>query len=107
MQKFTEKTIQIIKDIPPGKVMSYGQIAAQAGSPRGSRQVARVLHSMSAKFGLPWHRVVNAEGRVVLSDEEARHTQLVLLRAEGVEIDGNGKIDLQRFRHNPGGFHHS
>ncbi|RNF38411.1 MGMT family protein [Planococcus salinus] len=101
MQPFTEKTIQIIKEIPPGKVMSYGQIAVQAGSPRGARQVARILHSLSEKHELPWHRVVNAEGKIMLRDEEARHAQTVFLQTEGVEVDQSGKVDLKRFRHDP------
>lgn len=53
MKAFTMKAIQVIQNIPSGKVMTYGQIAAQAGSPRGARQVARLLHSMSAKYELP------------------------------------------------------
>lgn len=101
MQPFTEKTIRIIKEIPPGRVMSYGQIAIEAGSPRGSRQVARILHSMSDKYELPWHRVVNAEGRVVLANEEAKLAQIEFLRTEGVEVDQKGKVDLKQFRYNP------
>ena len=44
---FTERAVAIIKQIPEGKVMTYGQIADLAGSPRGARQVVRILHSMS------------------------------------------------------------
>lgn len=44
---FTERAVAIIKQIPEGKVMTYGQIAGLAGSPRGARQVVRILHSMS------------------------------------------------------------
>ena len=61
MNPFTERVINIIKSIPIGKVMSYGQIAKVAGSPRGARQVVRILHSMSEKHKLPWHRVINAK----------------------------------------------
>ncbi|MGB8461220.1 MAG: MGMT family protein, partial [Priestia megaterium] len=46
---FTERAVALIKQIPSGKVMTYGQIAHLAGSPRGARQVVRVLHSMSKK----------------------------------------------------------
>ena len=52
MNPFTERVIQIIKSIPAGKVMTYGQIAKEAGSPRGARQVVRILHTMSAKHKL-------------------------------------------------------
>ena len=101
MQAFTERVIEIIKNIPEGKVMTYGQIAAFAGSPRGARQVARLLHSMSSKYGLPWHRVVNAAGQIVVSDEESRFTQQAFLEEEGVEVKASGKVDLRLYRFEP------
>lgn len=101
MQPFTVKAIEIIARIPKGKVMTYGQIAAHAGSPRGARQVARLLHSMSRKHGLPWHRVVNAQGRIVVQDEECRFAQLHSLQEEGVEVAHNGIVDLNRYRYDP------
>ena len=101
MQAFTERVIEIIKNIPEGKVMTYGQIAAFAGSPRGARQVARLLHSMSSKYGLPWHRVVNAAGQIVVSDEESRFTQQAFLEEEGVEVKASGKVDLSLYRFEP------
>ncbi|EOR24029.1 methylated-DNA--protein-cysteine methyltransferase [Niallia nealsonii AAU1] len=56
MRPFTKKVVEIIADIPEGKVMTYGQIAAIAGSPRGARQVVRILHTLSEKYQLPWQR---------------------------------------------------
>ncbi|WP_411053920.1 MGMT family protein, partial [Tritonibacter sp. SIMBA_163] len=70
MQPFTKKVIEIMKNIPEGKVMSYGQVARTAGSPRAARQVARILHSMSQKHGIPWHRIVNAKGEIAIKDGE-------------------------------------
>ncbi|UJF26001.1 MGMT family protein [Planococcus sp. 107-1] len=101
MQPFTVKAIEIIARIPEGKVMTYGQIAAHAGSPRGARQVARLLHSMSRKHGLPWHRVVNAQGKIVVQDEESRFAQLHSLQEEGVEVAQNGIVDLNQYRYDP------
>lgn len=101
MQPFTEKAMKIIKEIPEGKVMTYGQVAAYAGSPRGGRQVARLLHSMSSKYDLPWHRVVNAQGQIMIQDPEARFAQQTFLQKEGVEVSPNGKIDLARYGHKP------
>ncbi|CEG22196.1 Methylated-DNA--protein-cysteine methyltransferase [Planococcus massiliensis] len=101
MQPFTLKAIELIAQIPKGKVMTYGQIAACAGSPRGARQVARLLHSMSRKHGLPWHRVINAQGKIVLQDEESRFAQLQLLQEEGVDVAQNGIVDLERYRYDP------
>lgn len=98
MQAFTERAIEIIKNIPEGKVMTYGQIAALAGSPRGARQVARLLHSMSNKYGLPWHRVVNVTGQIAVSDMESRFAQRAFLEQEDVKVDATGKVDLDRYR---------
>ena len=63
---FTKDVIRIIFNIPEGKVLSYGRVAFLAGSPRGARQVTRILHSSSGKYGLPWHRVIKAQGRMSL-----------------------------------------
>ena len=101
MQNFTEKAITIMKRIPPGKVMTYGQVAATAGSPRAARQVTRILHSMSAKYDLPWHRIINVRGQIVLKDEESRFFQRKSLQEEGVEVDKDDRIDLSRFRFDP------
>ncbi|QHJ70700.1 MGMT family protein [Planococcus halotolerans] len=101
MEAFTRKAIQVIQNIPSGKVMTYGQIAAHAGSPRGARQVARLLHSMSAKYSLPWHRVINAAGEISIKDENHRQIQADLLRSEGVEMKA-GKVALNQYRFDPG-----
>ncbi|MFC5601838.1 MGMT family protein [Sporosarcina koreensis] len=97
---FTERVVQIIRDIPAGRVMTYGQVAGAAGNPRGARQVVRVLHSMSAKYDLPWHRIINAQGGISTpSDrEEKGGFQRELLEAEGVEFMQNGKLDLKVYR---------
>lgn len=101
MQPFTKAVIDIIKAIPEGRVMSYGQIAEQAGSARGARQVVRILHSMSEAHGLPWHRVVNAKGEIAVQDDESRFKQQLYLNGEGVETDEDGRIDLERYRYWP------
>lgn len=100
MQTFTDKAVNIIKQIPPGKVMTYGQVAAAAGSPRAARQVTRILHSMSSKHNLPWHRIVNKQGEIALKDEGARTFQIEKLQEEGVELNRTNRIDLARFRFN-------
>ncbi|MEH6991209.1 MGMT family protein [Neobacillus drentensis] len=99
MQPFTEKVIEIIKNIPEGKVMTYGQIAREAGSPRAARQVVRALHSMSRKHRLPWHRVVNAKGQIALKDDESYTEQLFSLESEGIQIGLNGIIDLEKYQY--------
>ena len=97
MKPFTEQVITIIKQIPAGSVMTYGQVAKLAGSPRGARQVVRILHSMSAAHQLPWHRIVNAKGEIAITDEESRFMQMLYLRDEGVEVDDEGRIDLKKY----------
>ena len=87
--------------IPEGKVCTYGKIAEYAGDPRGARQVVRILHSCGEKERLPWHRVVNREGRIALKPMEGYEEQRELLENEGVEFDERGRIDLNRFLWEP------
>lgn len=98
MNEFTENVINIIKQIPEGYVMTYGQIAANAGNPWGSRQVARILHSMSRAYELPWHRVINSKGEISLQGEGG-FIQLEKLANEGI-ITKNNKIDLSKYQYN-------
>ncbi|WIV21309.1 MGMT family protein [Paenibacillus polygoni] len=98
MQPFTARVIDIIQSIPEGKVMTYGQVAALAGSPRGARQVVRILHSMSDKYRLPWHRVVNKQGEISMSDEGHRLLQQSLLESEGIELNLSKRIDLTKYQ---------
>lgn len=81
--------------------MTYGQIAALAGNNRGARQVVRILHSMSEKHQLPWHRVVNAKGEVAIKDTEGAFVQKGLLLQEGIQLTAAGKINLKEYRYYP------
>ena len=98
---FTLRVIDIIRAIPEGTVATYGQVAALAGNRRAARQVSRILHSSSEKHGLPWHRVVNREGRVSLPCGNGGDRQRMHLEAEGVRFDASGRIDLDAFRWRP------
>ncbi|SET57523.1 methylated-DNA-protein-cysteine methyltransferase related protein [Oceanobacillus limi] len=98
MKPFTEKVILIIKQIPQGSVMTYGQIARLAGSPRGARQVVRILHSMSKKHHLPWHRVINAKGKVAVKDDAIYQEQIYSLQMEGVKVSEKGRVDLEQYQ---------
>ncbi|WP_087973799.1 MGMT family protein [Oceanobacillus rekensis] len=98
MNPFTEIVIQIIQKIPAGKVMTYGQISKLAGNPRAARQVARILHSMSRKHDLPWHRVINAKGQIAMKDNETRLEQKLRLEDEGIKVSGSGRIDLEIYQ---------
>ena len=96
MSPFTQEVINIISAIPAGKVASYGQIALVAGNPRGARQVSRILHTCTKKYNLPWHRVINSQGKISLKDE-GFELQYGLLRQEGVEFGLNKAIDFEKF----------
>lgn len=100
MQTFTKEVITIIKNIPEGMVMTYGQIACMAGSPRGARQVARILHSMSRKYHLPWHRVINAQGKLMIKDEAMYNEQKMSLESEGV-VCVDGRVELAEYQYRP------
>lgn len=94
---FTVKIIAIIAAIPSGKVCTYGIIASHANNSRGARQVARILHSSSRKHNLPWHRVVNREGKISLPRGNGYERQKDLLEQEGVVFDHRDRIDFQSF----------
>ncbi|MFT9846257.1 MGMT family protein [Aneurinibacillus sp. REN35] len=101
MEEFTKRVIKIIASIPHGRIMTYGQIAQEAGSPRGARQVVRILHSMSAKYNLPWHRVVNAKGEIGFTDPESYRIQALSLQNEGIEFSKDQRISLRRYQFHP------
>jgi methylated-DNA-protein-cysteine methyltransferase related protein len=103
MKPFTQKVVLIIQNIPEGKVMTYGQIARLAGSPRGARQVVRILHSMSRKYDLPWHRVINAKGQVAIQEDASFNEQVMSLLAEGVTVSQSGMVDIETFQWHPHG----
>jgi methylated-DNA-protein-cysteine methyltransferase-like protein len=67
--EFTLRIIGLIRAIPRSKVTTYGRIAAAAGDPHRARQVAWILHSSSAKHGLPWQRVIGSRGRISLPEK--------------------------------------
>ncbi len=98
---FHQHVVAIIKRIPKGKVATYGQIAALASHPRAVRQVVRILHSCSKKERLPWHRVVNRQGRISLRPGLGYEIQKALLKEEGVAFGGNDTIDLERYLWSP------
>ncbi len=83
MQEFTQKVIDVILQIPRGKVTTYGRIAAMAGNARGARQVSRILHTMTRKHNLPWHRVINAQGKIAIQNPTGAEEQRALLESEG------------------------
>ncbi len=98
---FHQCLVDIIRRIPRGKVASYGQVAAIAGEPRAARQVVRVLHALSAKYRLPWHRVINKQGKISLPKGGGYELQMSLLKKEGIRFGIGDLIDLNRFGWKP------
>jgi len=79
------------------RVVTYGQVAAMAGQQTGARQVSRLLHSMSRKYKLPWHRVINSKGKISLPPSKGYELQKALLESEGIEFSISDKIDMDKF----------
>jgi methylated-DNA-protein-cysteine methyltransferase-like protein len=91
--------------IPRGRVATYGQVASLAELPRQARLVGYAMHGLPGGSRLPWHRVVNAQGRVSARSEPgpSEGLQRHLLEEEGVVFDLSGRIDLRRYRWRPRG----
>ena len=91
---FCREVYGVVRDVPAGKVISYGEIASLLGKPQCSRMVGRALKQVPSELNLPCHRVVNAIGRLVPGWDEQRW----LLDAEGVSFRKNGCVDLRLHR---------
>ncbi len=99
---FCERVWATVKRIPHGTVATYGQIAALIGVSRHARHVGYALAATPENNKIPWHRVINAQGRVSLRlkhwESGSDELQRILLEAEGVTFDNAGRVDLKRFR---------
>ncbi len=97
---YNERVFKLVRRIPPGRVMTYGQLAELLGAGYTARTVGFAMHA--AGESVPWHRVINAQGacstgRVVLRQDKQQR----LLEAEGVEFNARGRCDLSRWRWTP------
>jgi methylated-DNA-protein-cysteine methyltransferase related protein len=95
-ETFRERVLGIVRSVPSGRVVTYGQVALLAGSPRAARQVGGVLYGTRDRDDVPWQRVVNASGGISTHKIGAGALQEALLRAEGVEVGQDG-VDLARY----------
>ena len=88
----------ILKTIPAGKVMTYGQVAERLGNKNLARTVGNILHDNPDPANIPCHRVVNAKGKVAehyaFGGAEAQRAKL---EAEGIVFEQNGRIDLKKY----------
>lgn len=93
----------VVRRVPEGRVATYGQVASLAGRDGHARQVGYALHALPRGSDVPWQRVVNARGEVSPRSEPGwEGLQRAILEDEGVEFDVRGRIDLGRFRWQPG-----
>ena len=96
---FRDRVYAIVAQIPKGKVMSYGQIAALCGSPRAARIVGGVAH-----FGdpdLPWQRVVHKDGTLATGYPGGVEGHRQVLEGEGVNVSRDHKVDIRNLRWQP------
>lgn len=96
-RRFFEQVYILVRRVPPGRVASYGQIARLLDQPHAARTVGWALGGLPGGHDVPWHRVINAVGRISLPDPAGAAEQRRRLEAEGVVFDSTGRIDLERF----------
>jgi len=94
---FFRRVYDVVRAVPPGRVVTYGQVARVLGVPRGARAVGWALRVLPASLGrrVPWHRVVGAGGRISPRLGPGMATQRRRLRQEGVRFKGE-RVDLSR-----------
>jgi len=97
MTETTGRIINAILAVPRGRVSCYRDIARAAGLPNGARQVVRVLHAMSEKHKLPWHRIIRADGCIALDLCQGGDLQAQLLIAEGVVVSNMGQVNMNLY----------
>ena len=102
---FFELVWEIVRQIPAGRVSTYGRIAAYLPPPKGMSEPAYQVRGPRLVGGamaacpanVPWQRVINAQGKVSLRQGEGGENQRVLLEGEGVEFDNKDRIDLATY----------
>lgn len=99
---FYEQVYAVVRRVPRGKVTSYGRIANILGHPNAARAVGYALNALKDKPDdptfepVPWQRVVNSQGRIsIVNREHGANVQAEILRAEGVVVSEELKIDLK------------
>ena len=100
-RQFFKRVYAVVRTIPRGKVLTYGQIATLLGSPYMARQVGWAMHGCPK--GLPWQRVVGAGGRILINSQSVGEGSLLqrkLLEMEGVRFKGQ-RIDMDAHQFSP------
>ncbi|MCW8125250.1 MGMT family protein [Microbulbifer halophilus] len=90
---------RVLAEIPRGQVVTYGDLAEMAGYPRAARLAGQVLRRLPGDTKLPWHRVINAQGRISLPEPRAQR-QRERLECEGIALI-KGRVDMGKYRWQP------
>lgn len=95
-----ERIHDVVRRIPRGCVLTYGDVAARAGLPGQARLAGYALHALPRHSGVPWHRVVNHRGGISTGRglPGGELVQRRLLEAEGIRFGANGRLSLERYR---------
>jgi len=95
---FFERVYRVVRQVPPGKVTSYGAVARMLEHPHAARTVGWALHSLPEGSDVPWHRVIDSRGRIPAKGREiSAGLQRSLLESEGIEFDERDTVDWDRF----------
>ncbi len=100
---FKERVEALVAQIPEGRVMTYGQLAALVGSPNAARTVGGTAHFGNAE--LPWHRVVNKNGGLASGYPGGRQAHKLHLEAEGVTVSQEYRVDIESLIWSPSNSH--
>lgn len=93
MKTFRDSVLKVVGDIPLGKVLTYGEVAARAGNPRASRAIGNIMAANQDK-SVPCHRVVKKDGSIGMYNGLRGESKEEILKKEGVVFKKNGKVDL-------------
>jgi methylated-DNA-protein-cysteine methyltransferase-like protein len=99
MDPFERKILEVVRSIPAGSVMSYGQIALYTGNADLAREVGEAMGALGKSPDFPWWRVLNNAGKISIDNPEATpEMQRELLAKEGVEFVAPLELDMNRYR---------
>jgi methylated-DNA-protein-cysteine methyltransferase related protein len=98
-----DRIYAVVRQIPFGKVATYGQVAEMAGLARGARLAGYALFRVPLDTDVPWQRVINAKGEISASPfrQGGDHLQRSILESEGIEFNQQNKINLRKYQWRP------
>lgn len=100
MDQFLAQIFYVIDRIPEGSITTYGEVARMAGFPGYARHVGKALSRLPEGSKLPWHRVINSQGRISLQGDDLLRQKEKLV-AEGITVSPQGKVNLRQYRWHP------